>query len=392
MTPRRNSGRRGLCLAGLLLLTAGLPALTQAAPGASGQSLSPVAPTNFWEALRLDPASEEDAWSRLRANFQWQQDIRHERVQKWIEHYRSSPDNVVAITERASTWLHWIIQQLEARDLPGEIALLPFVESSFDPVARSARGASGLWQFMPGTADALGLPRSPAYDGRLDVVASTHAALDYLEDQAERWYDGDLELALAAYNAGAGTVNNARRAAAQRGEPDDYWHLRLPGETMQYLPKLLAISAIIHDPERYDIALPEIEDTPAFAEVELEDPLNLDRAAALAGTTREELEALNPGLLNGTLSPSHSTVLLVPTDSHETLVANLEAQPAGNHTSDEEVYVVQRGDSLSAIAARHGVTLSGIREHNGLQGDMIREGQNLNIPQPSMARAQASRN
>lgn len=384
----RTSGQRAIGLAGLFLLTSlALPPEAQANPAASEQ-ISP----GFWDALALGPAIDHNAWVRLRDNFQWQSDVRHPRVQEWIDHYRSSPENIVAITERASPWLHWITQQLETRGLPGEIALLPFVESSFDPGARSATGARGLWQFMPGTAEALGLPRSPAYDGRLDVVASTNAALDYLEDQAERWYDGDLELALAAYNAGAGTVNKARKAAASRGEPDNYWHLQLPGETMQYLPKLLAISAIINDPERYDIALPEIEDSPAFAEVELEESLNLDRAATLAGTTREELEALNPGLLNGTLSPSHTTVLLVPADSHDMLVTNLESRPTADTVSDGETYVVQQGDSLSAIAARHGVALSGIREHNGLEGDMIRAGQTLNIPQPSMTRAQASRN
>ncbi|GGX78491.1 hypothetical protein GCM10007160_02200 [Litchfieldella qijiaojingensis] len=388
----RTSRRQVVGLAGILLLAmAGLVAAAQGHPGTTNYlPRTTTPPSSFWEALVLEPALPESAWARLRSSFQWQTDIHRPRVQEWIERYRSSPENIIEIAERASPWLRWITRQLEARDLPGEIALLPFVESAFDPEARSSQGASGLWQFMPGTADALGLPRTRGYDGRLDVVASTHAALDYLEHQAEHWYKGDLELALAAYNAGAGTVNKARQAAASRGEPNDYWHLRLPGETMHYLPKLLAISAIIADPQRYDIALPEIADTPVFAKVELDEALNLDLAADLAGTTREALEELNPGLLNGTLSPSYSNVLLVPVESRETLVANLESQPPSESFTRGDTYVVQRGDNLSTIAARHGITLAMIRDYNGLEGDLIHEGQTLLIPRSSFARAQAS--
>ncbi|EPC04477.1 hypothetical protein L861_03905 [Litchfieldella anticariensis FP35 = DSM 16096] len=388
----RTARRQASCLAGALFLTiVGLAATAQAHPGLSSYPYSSdETPTHFMEELVLEPAAAESAWARLRDAFQWQTDTHRPRVQEWIDRYLSSPENIAEITERATPWLRWITRQLEARDLPGEIALLPFVESSFDPAARSSRGASGLWQFMPGTADALGLPRNGVYDGRLDVVASTNAALDYIQQQAEQWYEGDMELALAAYNAGAGTVNKARRAASSRGESDDYWHLELPGETMHYLPKLLAISAIIAEPDKYDIVLPDIADAPAIAEVELEKTLNLKDAAILAGTTREALEALNPGLLNGTLSPSYSNVLLVPAESHETLVASLETLQPSKTPSGSDTYVVQRGDNLSTIAAMHGISLAMIREYNALDGDLIREGQILLIPQPTFAQAQAS--
>jgi len=173
---------------------------------------------HFWEALVLEP---QDAWSSLRSSFQWQEKKlpadAQARVDEWIEYYRSSPHNIAAITERATPWLAWIAQQVSDRGLPGEIALIPFVESSFDPSARSHLGAAGLWQFMPGTGDALGLVRNGNYDGRLDVVTSTEAALDYLEMQADQWYEGDLMLSLAAYNAGAGTVNRAQRQAQSQG-------------------------------------------------------------------------------------------------------------------------------------------------------------------------------
>lgn len=387
----RTTRRLAMGLAGSLLCIT----ITLSAAGAAaeyrvddiprGFSAPETPQLNFWHALALKPASPQDAWARLRDSFAWQ-DARHDpRVDEWIEHYRSSPENIAEITERARPWLHWITEQIEARDLPGELALIPFVESSFDPAARSHRGASGLWQFMPGTGDALGLLRNGAYDGRLDVVASTRAALDYLEQQAEEWYDGDLELSMAAYNAGAGTVNNARRAAAARGEPDDYWHLRLPSETMNYVPKLLAIATIIDDPERYAIELPEIEDTPAFAKVEIDQTVNLARAAELAKVSRDELQTLNPGLLQGTISPNHTAVLLVPVDRHDDLVAGLDSITPGEAPGGWQQYVVRSGDSLSAIAARFDASVAELREYNALNGDVIRAGQTLQVPQSTLA-------
>lgn len=279
----RTARRRAIGLASSIALIGALAAAGTSSQAATRATATPPAQLHFWDALELQPASG-NTWDRLRDNLAWQERAHDERVQRWIDHYRDSPHNVVEITERARPWMAWIIEQVEARDLPGEIALIPFVESSFDPKARSHRGAAGLWQFMPGTGDALGLRRQRGYDGRLDVVASTRAALDYIELQAEQWYDGDLELSLAAYNAGAGTVNRARHAAGARGESTDYWHLRLPNETMQYVPKLHAIAAIIAEPEAYGIELPDIDDTPAFAKIPVDAPLDLGQLAHQAGS------------------------------------------------------------------------------------------------------------
>ena len=337
---------------------------------------------HFWDALALEP---QDAWSRLRASLQWQDGNHEPRVQQWIDHYRQSPHNIVEITERARPWLAWIVEQVEERGLPGEIALIPFVESSFDPTARSHRGAAGLWQFMPGTGDALGLRRVRGYDGRLDVVASTRAALDYIELQADQWYEGDLELSLAAYNAGAGTVNRARRNALAQGESGDYWSLSLPRETMNYVPKLKAIAAIINDPDKYQVALPEIEDAPAFAKIPVERPLALDEAARLSGVTRDELAELNPALTGGTANPNQAPVLLVPYDYADTLMASLESPAAPAEGEGADRYVVRQGDSLSAIASRQGVSVAQIRQANGLNGDVIQPGQVLDLPGQSLA-------
>lgn len=338
---------------------------------------------HFWDALALEP---RDAWGRLRSNFQWQDEPHNERVQHWIEHYRSSPHNIAEITERARPWLAWIVEQVEARGLPGELALLPFIESSFDPTARSHRGAAGLWQMMPRTGDSLGLRRTRGYDGRLDVVASTRAALDYIELQAEQWYEGDLELSLAAYNAGAGTVNRARRAALSRGESGDYWSLRLPRETMNYLPKLKALAAIVASPDEYQVALPDIEDAPAFAKIPVERPLAIAEAARLAGVPASEVAELNPGLTGGTAHPGQARVLLVPADHADALIARLDrpAAPATRFDGGDH-YVVQSGDSLSAIAARQGISVDEIRYANDLGGDIIHEGQVLSLPRRSLA-------
>lgn len=333
----------------------------------------------FWDALALEP---RDAWSRLAEAFQWQEDVDQARVQQWIDHYRQSPHNIVEITERAKPWLAWITERVEERGLPGEVALIPFIESSFDPTARSHRGAAGLWQFMPGTGHALGLRRGGGYDGRLDVARSTHAALDYIEMQAEQWYEGDIELSLAAYNAGAGTVNRARSAALSRGKAGNYWDLKLPRETMAYVPKLIAISAIIAEPERYNVELPPIEATPAVAEVPVTRPMDLGEAARLAGVSHAALVDLNPGLLGNRADPRHVKRLLVPASSAERLVARL----SGNATrrtaaaDGDDIYVVRRGDSLSDIASRHAVTLTDLARWNGIERpDALQPGQQLTL-------------
>jgi membrane-bound lytic murein transglycosylase D len=384
----RTARRRALGLASSIALIGAL-----ASVGASSQAATPASPSgtdqpfslyHFWDALELEP-QPGDTWARLRENLQWQDQPYNTRVQRWIDHYRGNPQNVVEITERARPWMAWIIQQVEARGLPGEIALLPFVESAFDPTARSHRGAAGLWQFMPRTGDAMGLSRQRGYDGRLDVVASTRAALDYIELQAEQWYDGDLELSLAAYNAGAGTVNRARHAAANRGEPTDYWHLRLPNETMNYLPKLHAIATIIADPDAYGVALPEIDDVPAFAKLPVESPVDLGQLASLAGLHRDELMAMNPGLTNGSAHPATAEVVLVPAEHEEVLLAQLSRPARQGTPGGVEQHIVQRGDNLSLIAAQNGTSVDEIRQHNGLNGDMIREGQVLEIPHRRLA-------
>tara|TARA_R110002012_G_scaffold4576_7_gene20992 strand:- start:1056 stop:2285 length:1230 start_codon:yes stop_codon:yes gene_type:complete len=339
--------------------------------------------SHFWEALLLEP---QDAWTTLRNSFQWQEKTlpvaAQARVDEWIEHYRSSPENIAAITQRAAPWLAWITQQVSERGLPGEVALIPFVESSFDPGARSHRGAAGLWQFMPGTGDALGLVRNGNYDGRLDVLTSTQAALTYLEMQADQWYEGDLMLSLAAYNAGAGTVNQAQRQAQAQGLNGEYWDLSLPYETMQYVPKLKAIATIINNPEQYNVSLPDIHVDPAFAKVKLGHPVSLSEASQLLDVSKASLVELNPGLLNGSIDPRSAQTLLVPEDVDTQVLAQLSQ---GNDQTLAQAdaaatYRVERGDSISAIAARYDVDQQDLIRWNSLdRPSAIRPGQLLTL-------------
>ncbi|KPQ21126.1 MULTISPECIES: transglycosylase SLT domain-containing protein [unclassified Halomonas] len=340
---------------------------------------------HFWEELMLEP---QDAWGKLRESFHWrEQSLPAEaqaRVDEWIDHYRSRPENIVEITERASPWLAWITQQISERNLPGEMALIPFVESSFDPGARSHSGAAGLWQFMPGTGDALGLVRNGNYDGRLDVVSSTNAALDYLETQADQWYEGDLQLSVAAYNAGAGTVNKAKQRAESEGLTGEYWDLSLPQETMQYLPKLLAIATIIDDPERYDISLPEIHTEPAFAKVKLEHSVTLTEASQLLDVEKSALAELNPGLINGALNPSSAQTLLVPEDVDQQMLAELSNDSSNRQTATRDnapdTYRVESGDSLSTIASRYNLSAQELMRLNAIDSpDALQAGQLLTL-------------
>lgn len=381
---QRKMRHRALGLAGSLALIGSLALAGPVSQAAATNPHPPYSLFHFWEALQLEP-QPADAWARLRDIMQWDIHDQDARVQKWIAHYRSSPENVAEITERSRPWLAWIIEQLEQRDLPGEIALIPFIESSFDPVARSHRGAVGLWQFMPGTADALGLLRQRGYDGRLDVVTATRAALDYIELQAEQWYDGDIELSLAAYNAGAGTVNRARNAALSRGERGDYWNLNLPGETMQYLPKLHALAAIVTDPDAYGIELPDIEASPAFAKLPVDRPYDLRRLADLAGVSHAELAELNPALTGGHAHPGTAEVVLVPAEHEAALQARLSGPVRQAERGDTAQYVVQQGDTLSRIASRHGISVDELSQLNSLQGDVIQVGQVLTMPNRRLA-------
>lgn len=336
---------------------------------------------NMLEPPPEPPEAEEDTnlWDRLRDGFalDLERDNRRIRVQRdWYVRHQAYLDRVAT---RAERYLHHIVEEAESRDIPLELALLPVVESAFDPFSFSHGRAAGPWQFIPGTGDQFGLTRSYWYDGRRDILASTEAAFDYLEALAER-FDGDWLLALAGYNAGAGNVARAIRLNENRGKDTDYWSLNhLPRETRGYVPKLLAIAQVVADPEEYDVSLKPIADQPYFETVELDDQISLDRAAELAGVDRQELHMLNPGLNRWATPPDGPHRLLLPVDRAEPFRTAL-AEESGTERTAWRSYRIQCGDSLIDIARRFGTRPEVLRDANNLNGNTIVAGNSLRVP------------
>lgn len=329
------------------------------------------------------PASaiDQSLWQRLRSGFALNHDVNNERVRDQLDWYASHPDYIDRVVERGSRYLHYILNQTEKRGLPTEFALLPVVESAFDPFAYSHGRAAGLWQFIPSTGKYFGLTQSWWHDDRRDVIAATDAALTYLEKLANR-FDGDYTLALAAYNSGGGTVSSAMRRNRKAGKPTDFWSLELPRETRHYAPKLIALAKIFDQPEAYGITLPPLEDKPYFAVVETGSQLDLAQAAKLAGVDIEEIYLLNPSYNRWATHPEGPHRLLVPVANAETFRQALDRIPSDQRVS-WKTYKVESGDSLNTIARKFSTTPTVIQQVNKLDSDLIRIGQRLIIPSSS---------
>ncbi|WP_323754447.1 lytic transglycosylase [Marinobacter sp.] len=325
-----------------------------------------------------DELVQTDLWSRMRAGFAMDHSVDNARMQAQLDWYARNPRYIQRVTERGARYLHHILSEAEARGLPTELALLPVVESAFDPFAYSHGRAAGLWQFIPSTGKYFGLTQSWWHDDRRDVLTSTDAALTYLERLANR-FDGDFTLALAAYNSGGGTVSSAMRRNRKAGQSTDYWSLRLPKETRHYVPKLLALAKVIDNPDAYGIQLPELKNEPYFEVVETGSQLDLAQAAKLAGVDIDEIYLLNPSYNRWATNPDGPHRLLVPAQNADTFRAALANFPADQRVSWKN-YKVTKGDNLGSIARRFSTTTSVIRQVNKLNGDMIRIGQQLLIP------------
>ena len=324
-------------------------------------------------------ASDQDLWDRIRRGYRLDLQQDNPRVSAQRDWYARHPQYFTRVTTRSERYLHFIVEEAEARDMPLELVLLPVVESAFDPFAYSHGRAAGPWQFIPSTGKYFGLDQTWWYDGRRDIVRSTRAALDYLQQLSER-FDGDWLLALASYNAGGGTVSRARRRNEEAGLPTDFWNLDLPSETTAYVPKLLAVAQIVNTPERYGVTLHPIEDQPYFATVDAGGQIDLAQAARLAEISSEELYLLNPAFNRWATAPDGPTDLLVPVDAADTFRERIAALPAAERMRWMR-YTIRPGDSLSAIARRHRTTTSVLRDINDLPGSTIVAGRTLLIPE-----------
>ena len=322
--------------------------------------------------------SPGSVWDRLRRNFRMDLEHQHPRIQSQLNWYSGNQTYLDRTLERARRYLPYIISEIEARNMPGELALLPLVESAYNPFAYSHGRASGIWQFIPSTGRAFGMSQNWWYDGRRDIIASTQGALTYLKKLSAR-FDGDYSLALASYNAGASRVARAVRRNRARGEPTDFWHLSLPRETRHYLPKLIALARIIRDPEAHGVTLRPISEESYFRVVDIEGQMDLARAAEMAGVDVAEIYRLNPGFNRWATSPRGPHRLLVPATAADDFRKALQRRPPEQRVSWRD-YEVERGDTLIGIARRFNTTPDVIRKHNNISGHTIRTGQTLLIP------------
>lgn len=333
--------------------------------------------------------SDKLIWSRIRRGFRLP-DHDDPRVEPDLNWYASRPDYIDRTFKRARPYLHYIVEQVEKRGMPTEIALLPVVESAFQPFAYSHSNAAGIWQFISGTAKRYDIKINWWYDGRRDIKASTDAALNYLEYLSKE-FDGDWLLALAAYNSGEGTVRRAIRNNQSRGLDTSYWDLDLPRETRGYVPKLLAIARIVEHPEDYNISLEDIPNRTQIVAVPIDSQLDLALAAEMASMSLEELYLLNPGYNRWATSPNGPHRLLLPRDRAEQFKAKLAKLPIQKRMKWLH-HQVARGETLSQIARKYGLSVDAVRRANDLKDRRVKRGQHLVIPTATLSNVESSPN
>jgi len=325
-----------------------------------------------------EPAAElPPTWQRYRANLKLGS-FEHDRIGAELKRYAGRQSYFNAVTERAEPYLNYILDRLEARDLPAALLMVPVVESGFRPFAYSRSHAGGLWQFKAMTGRRFGLVQNGWYDGRRDVVASTEAALDYLE-YLHGFFNGDWLLAIAAYNAGEGRVRQAVRANRAQGQPTDYWHLDLPAQTEKYVPRVLALRRIFAEPGAYNVQLPPVQDDAALHVVELDRQVDLAVAAEMADVDLETLYRYNSGLNRWSTPPEGPHRLALPAGRAEAFRAALEQREPSELVRWRR-HTIAQGETLSEIARTYDTDIDALRALNELSGSMIRAGDHLLVP------------
>jgi len=360
------------------------PAADPAAPVAASIATEPTTPAQPppapgpTEVAGLDPAQYADLFDRIRAGFRLENGSEHAAVDQQLRWFASNPDYLQRAFGRADLYLYYIVTELERRGMPLELALLPVVESAFEPYAYSRARASGLWQFIPGTGSKYGLKQDWWYDGRRDIVESTRAALDYLQSLHDE-FNGDWLLAIAAYNCGEALVERAVDMNRAADRPLDFWDLWLPRETKAYVPKLLAMKRLVLDPERYGLAFSPIPNQPYFARVPTEGQVNLRIAAEIAGISPEDLYELNPAFHRWATDPAGPHFVLVPVEAADVFTENI-TQLSPDQRLGIAHYSVHRGDSLASVALKFHTSVIVLRELNDMPVGAIAVGDDLRVP------------
>ena len=393
------------CLAGLLWLTG---CATNGTPGTSGngpfnnESSSgatnhtpvipngPLSPITAGQAAGSEVASlstPADLWDRIRRGFAMP-DLQHELVQDREQWYASRPDYMQRMTERSSKYLFHIVEELELRGMPTELALLPYIESAFNPQAVSSAKAAGMWQFMPATGNYFDLKQNAFRDDRRDVLASTRAALDYLQ-KLHRMF-GDWHLALAAYNWGEGSVGRAIARNQKQGLGTGYTDLSMPAETRMYVPKLQAVKNIVANPEAFRTELPLIENHPYFQTVDITHDIDVALVAQLAGIREEDFRALNPSFHRPVILAAGTPQILLPWDNAKVFQRNLQARSEGQYAS-WTVWSVPSTMTVDEAAQRAGMSEHDLRSVNNIPPRMlIKADSALMVPRSSAVRQDVS--
>jgi membrane-bound lytic murein transglycosylase D len=364
------------------------PAAAMPSPAAVLQT-TPAAPVLSEPVLTAPPAAPDgqlvtvtvgrvDVWARIRAGFRMA-DLSGSLVDDKVKYYASRPDYMQRMTERGSRYLFYIVEEIERRNMPMELALLPFIESAFNPVALSTAQAAGMWQFIPSTGKHYNLKQNMWKDERRDVRESTRAALDYFQKLYNQF--GDWHLALASYNWGEGSVGRAIAKNQRAGLAADYQSLDMPNETRHYIPKLQAIKNLVSTPESYGISLPEVPNQPYFVSVSKARDIDVSTAAKLAEMPLEDFRALNPSFNRPVILGATKPEILLPADKVDVFLGNLESYD--KPLSTWMAYTVGKTERPAAIAARFGISEVALRDANRIPPKMrIRPGSTLLVPRP----------
>lgn len=334
------------------------PIAAMAAPAAApAPAATPPAVT---VTLRMPP---RDVWERIRNGYTMQP-MDTDLVRQWENFYSAKPEYFARMVDRSSHYLYHIIEEIERRKMPAEVALLPMIESAYNPQAYSKAHASGLWQFIPSTGRLYGLRQNWWYDGRRDVIAATGAALDYLQKLYAQF--GDWELALASYNWGEGAVGRAVARNQAKGLPGDYASLTMPAETRNYLPKLIAVKNIIADPARFGIKLPSVPNQPYFEAITVKRHIDVKLAAKFAEIPLEDFKFLNPAHNKQVIKADGTETIVLPRDKVSIFNANMD-----NHDRplvSWQAHTIKPGEKPEKIAAKYGMSMAELKQVNGIGG------------------------
>nr|WP_295076052.1 transglycosylase SLT domain-containing protein [uncultured Roseateles sp.] len=359
-------------------------------PAASGEAAGALLEDSLNPGMVIDLdalQAREDLWVRVRSGFAMPE-LDNDLVRKAENYYSSRPDYVARMTERGSRYMFHIIEEVEKRGMPTELALLPFIESAFNPQAMSTAKASGMWQFVPATGRDFDLKQNIFRDDRRDVLASTRAALDYLS-RLNKKFGGDWQLALAAYNWGQGNVQRAIERNQKAGLPTDYDNLRMPDETRYYIPKLQAVKNIVLNPQKFALTLPPMANHPYFLSVNIDRDMDLAVAARLAGMSVDEFKQFNPQMNKPVMLAAKTTQVLLPYDNASAFAVNLAAHrgPLASWTA----WVVPRTMKSAEAARQVGMAESELLDVNKIPPRMlVKQGSTLLVPRSAQRQEDVS--